>query len=861
MAEHVVEARFKQKYDTEANWKSKDPVLYEGEMAISRDKNGRYKVGDGKSKWSALSYAKADLTKADVTTALGYTPPTTNTTYSTGTATTAGIGKLYTGTGTATDGSMTQAAIKTALDGKSPTNHAHTSLTGHIGAEGFSFGYSDTKTITIAKTTAVQTNYIKIASGVSFRFKHYYIKTQGDNTQYSFLATISAQSYMDPHVDLDTQQYNGPEIKNILIYYVNNVFDIYLEIDSSTSVTKTVTIWADTTIGTTVTTTKPTGILKLTVPLSNSSYKYTSKPIIGSVSKLGTSNVGSATQPVYLATGSPKACTYTLGCSVPAGAKFTDTNTTYTTGTATYSGTTKLYTETGTATDGTMTQAAIKTALDGKSGTGHTHNYAGSSSAGGAANTAVKLANARTINNVSFDGSENITVTANCTENLLDSSADLNSITTYGMHYVGGANSIKNKPDNVDAFGLFVKRTAVGWTEQILYGINDKIYTRYYNGSAWSAWNQVYTTTNKPSKSDVGLGSVENKSSATIRGELTKANVTAALGYTPPTTNSWRGIQNNLTSDSTTDSLAAAQGKALNTAISTKADLLPIRSFSESSGTVGYIKLFTLTPTTAYCGSSYEFAIINRDYGVCYATVYLTSGNDRYVTTTFKYHGNNSSIGGNLKAFEYKDTTNKVTTVQVWIKIPNWGWYGFYPKTQGTRALSITWESSLSKASAFPTNATTTISPSIDTCYTNISGTLNIPNNTALKMNLSDGTAANVLIMGSTNVLHLGYGDSHTSMTIHSGSNGSATIVGAAYEPLIVSSSDKTASRIQFESKSGVMGRVGFNAKDAPPIWWTSGGTGYQIYSAKNIQSGTAAPASGFSGTPAKGDIYIQISA
>ena len=39
------------------------------------------------------------------------------------------------------------------------------------------------------------------------------------------------------------------------------------------------------------------------------------------------------------------------------------------------------------------------------------------------------------------------------------------------------------------------------------------------------------------SASDVGLGNVENKSSATIRGELTKANVTTALGYTPPTTN------------------------------------------------------------------------------------------------------------------------------------------------------------------------------------------------------------------------------------------------------------------------------------------------------------------------------------
>ena len=47
---------------------------------------------------------------------------------------------------------------------------------------------------------------------------------------------------------------------------------------------------------------------------------------------------------------------------------------------------------------------------------------------------------------------------------------------------------------------------------------------------------------------------------------ITKAMVTNALGYTPPTqdTNTWRPVQNNLTSTSTTDSLSAAQGKALN---------------------------------------------------------------------------------------------------------------------------------------------------------------------------------------------------------------------------------------------------------------------------------------------------------
>lgn len=50
-----------------------------------------------------------------------------------------------------------------------------------------------------------------------------------------------------------------------------------------------------------------------------------------------------------------------------------DNNTTYSTGTSSASGLTKLYTTTGTNTDGTMTQSAIKTALDGKQAAG---NYA-----------------------------------------------------------------------------------------------------------------------------------------------------------------------------------------------------------------------------------------------------------------------------------------------------------------------------------------------------------------------------------------------------------------------------------------------------------------------------------------------------
>lgn len=70
--------------------------------------------------------ATTDVTKSDIT-ALGI--PSTNTTYSTGTSSTAGLTKLYTGTGTATDGTMTQNAINTSLGSKAPTSHASTATT------------------------------------------------------------------------------------------------------------------------------------------------------------------------------------------------------------------------------------------------------------------------------------------------------------------------------------------------------------------------------------------------------------------------------------------------------------------------------------------------------------------------------------------------------------------------------------------------------------------------------------------------------------------------------------------------------------------------------------------------------------
>ena len=70
------------------------------------------------------------------------------------------------------------------------------------------------------------------------------------------------------------------------------------------------------------------------------------------------------------------------------------------------------------------------------------------------------------------------------------------------------------------------------------------------------------------------LGGVKTGNNITNSGgtiSITKANVTAALGYTPPTTNTWRGVQDNLTSTATDQSLSANQGKVLKGLVDGKA--------------------------------------------------------------------------------------------------------------------------------------------------------------------------------------------------------------------------------------------------------------------------------------------------
>lgn len=152
--------------------------------------------------------------------------------------------------------------------------------------------------------------------------------------------------------------------------------------------------------------------------------------------------------------------------------------------------------------------AAASHSHSGYAPTNHTHNYAGSGSAGGSANSAVKLATARTINGILFDGTKNIDIPNNYSKQL--STEDLNTLLTPGNYFAAGGNTVKNKPSSVENFGLEVYKTASGHIAQKLHGSNNIIYYRRHDGTSFNSWSEIYSSVNKPTPSEIGAAAASH---------------------------------------------------------------------------------------------------------------------------------------------------------------------------------------------------------------------------------------------------------------------------------------------------------------------------------------------------------------
>jgi len=239
-----------------------------------------------------------------------------------------------------------------------------------------------------------------------------------------------------------------------------------------------------------------------------------------SANKLNT-NAGSATQPVYFANGVPVKTTYTLGASVPSGAKFTDT--TY--GVAT------------TSAAGLMSKED-KAKLNGIASGANAYSLpAAGSSLGGVKSGGDVTISSGTIT-VNDDSHNHIISNVDGLQSALDNKAatshshtnyanvshkhyavgtsqtglDLNNYTDAGVYTFTNASAPTNVPAGTNGW-LVVMPWEEGsdtikqlWFRHGTVGSNDfETYVRTRIGTnEWGSWSKYYTTSNPPTYAEVG---------------------------------------------------------------------------------------------------------------------------------------------------------------------------------------------------------------------------------------------------------------------------------------------------------------------------------------------------------------------
>ena len=188
----------------------------------------------------------------------------------------------------------------------------------------------------------------------------------------------------------------------------------------------------------------------------------------------------------------------------------------------------------------------------------------------------------------------------------VDNTADANKSVKYATS--AGSATTATKATGVVDYGSTNQTIQIGFGGDGISGDNIKYIAGYTSGNGSDINAKIKDISKGNLQSWLGLGSLAYSSatslpanggnSSTVNGYTVNSNVPANAKFT----DTWRGIQNNLTSTSTTDSLSAAQGKALNDKITTlNSNLSVIKSGSWKftiGGIEGTLKLFSVGRVT-----------------------------------------------------------------------------------------------------------------------------------------------------------------------------------------------------------------------------------------------------------------------
>ena len=554
MADNTINVRIKDRSDTEANWTSKNPVLLKGERAIT-DGTGKYKIGDGKNTWGALPYYEA-MTSADRTKLNGIASGANQTTVDSSLSSSstnpvqnkvvnsalAGksntnhthdlstmINTLSIGSSTPTDDDyfVSQYAgggTTTTTYHRRPVKALLEYIKGKLAKVAISGSYNDLSnkptipsvgngTITIKQAGAVKGSFTTNQSGATT----IELTDNNTNTWRGIQDNLTSTSTTDSlsanqgkilnesklmHKTINTSKTDLNTLTETGIYHI--VITDALNAPTSNHGT----LYVDTTVGT-----------KYQVFMSDNVTNYMHKRYYDNANKewLGWIQLKFTdtvyTHPSYTAksNGLYKVTVddkgHVSGTTAVAKSDITalgipSTNTTYSTGTASTSGLTKLYTGTGTATDGTMTQSAIKSVLDGKSNNGHTHDDRYYTESEMNTKLSGKSDTSHTHNRIVSRGD----VTAETGAGGRPAVEGLSMSQVYNNGYPTSYGNVINLRGTGDG------QILVGWSG------SDKGYAPVYvrnkrdntTTADWSSWQQFYTTGYKPTKVDVGLGNVDN---------------------------------------------------------------------------------------------------------------------------------------------------------------------------------------------------------------------------------------------------------------------------------------------------------------------------------------------------------------
>lgn len=232
---------------------------------------------------------------------------------------------------------------------------------------------------------------------------------------------------------------------------------------------------------------------------------------------------------------------------------------------------------------------------------GHTHNYAGSGSAGGSANSAISVVDygqtSKTIQ-IGYGGSgitgEQIKYIAGYTTGSGNVSAKIKDISKEALRSWLGlgtlAYSSATITDNKVTQNAVKSSDYTNWRSLVFSAANSA--TEGFTPSTTTDGVFIANTLSvQPSsgtiKANKFKGALEGNAStasnaSTVNGHTVNANVPSNAKFTD--TNTWRPIQDNLTSTSTSESLSANQGRVLKGLVDGKANSSHTHSWSQISG-------------------------------------------------------------------------------------------------------------------------------------------------------------------------------------------------------------------------------------------------------------------------------------